>query len=392
MFVVLWLLLVAAVSGEKFRFPDEQSSASLRIDTKVKFIDSRGDDVRSHREPKVQADEIPFREPEETGGFYNRPQGEGRYPVRVEEHAQSPYRVQSQAVLTVDVPKNYDSDGTLDSLQYCKCVDTPDCNPRPDSARACGSGKYLCCYKRKQSNRVNSYPSEYFNEVEDERPMLLPGQQNLARPFPPPPASEANGVFGPGHAHQVGLLGPFDRPQGFLVGSQNPTGNIGNSGVLVGPGGPTGSIGPKRDQNQGVLVGPDGPTGVIGPGHSHQGVLVGPDGPRDVGFSESAQRGVLVGPGGPTGIIGPGRNYGRRPVLTGPGGPTGIIGPGRNGRRGVLVGPGGPTGYIGPGFGRQGSPGVLVGPGGPTGTIGPGRSILVGPGGPTGQIGPQYFN
>lgn len=35
-------------------------------------------------------------------------------------------------IIFVYSDKNYD--GTLDSLQYCKCVLTPDCNPHQDSA------------------------------------------------------------------------------------------------------------------------------------------------------------------------------------------------------------------------------------------------------------------
>lgn len=211
------------------------------------------------------------------------------------------------------------------------------------------------------SNPPPTLLTEFFNEVEDERPMLLPGRENLARPFPPPPGSEATGFFG-SIGHPNDNTHPFNKQQ---------------QGVLVGPGGPTGQVGPQSKPD--VLVGPGGPTGIIGPAQTNE----------DARRSESAQRGVLVGPDGPTGIIGP--NYGRRPVLVGPGGPTGIIGPGRTGRGpGVLVGPGGPTGIIGPGYGRR-NPGILTGPGGPTGIIGPGRAYLVGPGGPTGNIGPQYF-
>ncbi|XP_049703484.2 collagen alpha-2(I) chain isoform X1 [Helicoverpa armigera] len=369
---VLWLsVLLVASSSAKWRWPEGEAAASVRIDTKVRFIES-GDD----RDPekmqgmhRVQSD-APFKEPQETEGFYNRPPGSGRYPVRVEAH-RTPYRVDDNAIYPVHTnnavsspPKTTVSDGTLDSLQYCKCVSNPDCDPRPDSLGACGAGKFLCCYPRPSNkDRVTPQNTEFFNELEDQRPMLLPGRENLARPFPPPPNSVHSGLFGsygPGHDHDSSHIGVFDKPL-----------------VLIGPSGPSGPVGPpNKPIESGVLVGPEGPTGIVGPL---------PNGPPDSTRSESAQRGVLVGPVGPSGIVG---SYGRRPVLVGPGGPTGIIGPSRTGRGpNVLVGPGGPTGIIGPA--RQ--PGLLTGPGGPTGSIGPGRPILVGPGGPTGQIGPRYY-
>ncbi|KOB54136.1 Uncharacterized protein OBRU01_25958, partial [Operophtera brumata] len=343
---------------------------------------------------RVQADEVPFQEAVETGGFYNRPPGSGRYPVRVEN---APYRVDQQSIYAVQqhqFAKNSNSDGTLDSLQYCKCVSTPDCNPHQDSDRACGSGQFLCCYKR--ANKGNQQNSEFFNEIDDERPMLLPGRESGGRPFPSPADTQLNGFFGPGHSHEAALVGEANR--GVLVGPQGPTGHIGygNPGVLVGPDGPSGHIGPVNQnpgifvgpnssgkKNPGVLVGPGGPTGIIGPANNNanKGHLI--DGPIDpIHPDESAQRGVLVGPGGPTGLIGPQGGYGRRPVLVGPGGPTGIIGPRR---------PGGFRGYFNNGYGRPMGRGVLVGPGGPTGTIGPGRGLLVGPSGPTGMIGPQEY-
>ncbi|XP_026744624.1 acetylcholinesterase collagenic tail peptide-like isoform X2 [Trichoplusia ni] len=344
-FGVCWVVLACAVAAraadKPWRWPE--GAASVRIDTKVRFLDSDSEETFKHlekdgRRAAPQADDVPFRQPVETEGFYNRPPGAGQYPVRVESHRQ-PYQVDGNGIYPVgtDEKQRRFSDGTLDSLQFCKCVANPDCNPRPESARSCGAGKYLCCYKR--PNPVTQKNTEFFNEVEDERPMLLPGQENLARPFPPPPGSELNGFFGPfgpGHGHESSLIGVFDKPQG----------------VLVGPGGPTGSVGPQHKPNRpnvvqikpsvpNLLVSPSGPTGIIGP-------TPGPHHEDDGRRSESAQRGVLVGPGGPTGVIGP---YGRRGVLVGPGGPTGIIGPGRGGRPGVLVGPGGPTGIIGPGYG-----------------------------------------
>ncbi|XP_030020527.2 collagen alpha-2(I) chain [Manduca sexta] len=385
MFIGTWWCLAAVVvgcSGERWQFPGESAASSVRIDNKVKFID--GEQFKAEkrqsesRVQSVQADEVPFHEPTDTEGFYNRPPGQGRYPVTVEKHPRAPYRVNGQAIFPVyNRPKNYESDGTLDSLQYCKCVSTPDCHPHADSERACGAQKYLCCYKRPTQGNIPH--SEYFNEIDDERPSLLPGRENFARPFPPPPEA--------GYPHNGGAL---DRPQSVPVGPQGPANNVGNPGVLVGPDGPTGVIGPAQ-QNPAVLVGPNGPTGHIGP-INNQGGLHGSDGKDNLTPDESAQRGVLVGPGGPTGIIGPAGGFSRRPVLVGPGGPTGIIGPVRTGRQGVLVGPGGPTGIIGPGYDRRAQPGVLVGPGGPTGVIGPGRGILVGPGGPTGRIGPRFFD
>ncbi|KAM3955687.1 uncharacterized protein ACR2FA_010366 [Aphomia sociella] len=346
-----WLVLacICACAAEKWRFPE--GAASVRIDTKVHFVDGddrANDNNDKSNENQVQADEIPFEPASNTAGFYNRPAtGEisGRYPVRVESN-RAPYRVEGQSIYTISKnPQNYYSDGTLDSLQHCKCVSTPDCNPSRDSVKACGVGKYLCCYKRPNKNYQQN--SEFFNEVEDERPVLLPGQSNIAGPFPPPPDSNYNGIFG-----------NVDRPRP-------------QQAVLVGPDGPTGNIGPpikqgpppslQNPQIPPVLVGPEGPTGIIGPAPGSQNPIS--DGPRDVGQSESAQRGILVGPGGPTGIIGPG-GYNRRP----------------NGFMNY---------YFGGGRGGGGGPGILVGPGGPTGIIGPGRGILVGPGGPTGQIGPR---
>ncbi|KAJ0183564.1 hypothetical protein K1T71_001540 [Dendrolimus kikuchii] len=393
-----FLVVVAVCHGEKWRFPEEETAASVRIDTKVKFVDDQsGQRKIQTTESSIQLDEVPFREPSETEGFYNRPPGDGRYPVRVESY-RVPYRTEQGVYPVQNRPSDYDTEGTLDAIQYCKCVSSPECKPRPNSQDACGADQYLCCYKK--PNRQQQHNSEFFNEIDDERPLLYPGQQNLARPFPPPPGTGLNGLFGPGHSHESGILGALDRPQnpsnqGVLSGPDGPTGVIGpgqrKPNVLVGPGGPTGIVGPPQNQasltdlkgqKPAVLVGPGGPTGHIGPNKNQK--FFGPSS-EELTHSETAQRGVLVGPGGPTGIIGP-AGYGRRPVLVGPGGPTGIIGPGR--RQGVLVGPGGPTGFVGPRYGRQYNPGVLVGPGGPTGVIGPGRQLLVGPGGPTGQIGP----
>ncbi|XP_046978055.1 collagen alpha-2(I) chain-like [Vanessa cardui] len=386
-------LLLATVSysgAERWSWPDAAAEESVRIDSKVRFVDAP-ETRRNNKRDNVQADEIPFEEATDTEGFYNRPPGSGRYPVVVEPERSLRINGQNVYFLNGQNRNQRYSDGTLDSLQHCKCVSRPDCKVQTDYKRACGTNQYLCCFN--VPNRQNSQQSEYFNEVDDERPMLYPSQGNLAGPFPAPHESNANGVFGPDHGPNNVLLGSFeDRrpPQNVLVGPDGPTGIIGptNQQVLVGPGGPTGVVGPGRP----ILTGPQGPTGVIGPGNENRddrNVHTGPNRPSgDAGLSETAQRGVLVGPGGPTGIIGPAYN---RPVLVGPNGPTGVIGPRR---QGVLVGPGGPTGIIGPGgFNRQPQrPGILVGPGGPTGIIGPGRRVLVGPGGPTGQIGPgNYF-
>ncbi|XP_073954930.1 uncharacterized protein [Choristoneura fumiferana] len=403
MFIGAWLVvaLAGACGGERWRWDEDGAgAASVRIDTKVRFVD---DSASRHRQNNVQADEI--KEPTDTGGFYNRPagSGSGRYPVRAE-----PQRMRDGAYT------RYQSDGTLDSLQYCKCVSTAECTPRTDLPQACASGMFLCCYKRPSKNRN----SEYFNEIDDERPMLLPNYEKKGGAFPDAPGVE----FGENSPRLLAARPVLTGPEGPTghIGPHGPIGDTGsnqrNPGLLVGPEGPTGHIGPHhRDdrahagqdrpnsalkaihRNTGVLVGPDGPTGHIGPAHSsNKGVLAGPDGPTgQIGPEESAQRGVLVGNGGPTGYLGP-QQFGQQPVLVGPGGPTGMIGPGgRGGRRqSVLVGPGGPTGMIGPyGFqgGRMAQPGLLIGPGGPTGIIGPGRRLLVGPGGPTGQIGPRGY-
>ncbi|XP_072932968.1 uncharacterized protein [Epargyreus clarus] len=402
--IAAWLVVgVASCTAERWAWPE--GAASVRIDTKVRFVDLPGDthNQDNSRNKNVQSDEVPFREPTDTAGFYNRPPGQGRYPVHVHlANKNAQYRRPGFYPSGTGHHSNIESDGTLDSLQYCKCVSRPDCNPVPDKHHACGTHEYLCCYNPPniQSN------SEFFNEVDDERPALLPGHTNIEGPFPPPPDGVNKRPNDGRRQTQVEVLVGPEGPTGqigipnkqVLVGPDGPTGIIGpgrNPQVLVGPDGPTGIIGPG--QNQQVLVGSEGPTGIIGPGNVNRnpGVLVGPGGPSDIRQSASAQRGVLVGPGGPTGIIGPQYNQYNRPVLVGPGGPTGIIGPRQPGfygsqRRGVLSGPGGPTGIIGPaGFNQRQNPGVLVGPGGPTGIIGPGRSILVGPGGPTGQIGPR---
>jgi hypothetical protein len=49
---------------------------------------------------EIQADEPQFEEPLNTEGFYNRPPGAGRYPVRVETYRQ-PYRVDPNAVYNI---------------------------------------------------------------------------------------------------------------------------------------------------------------------------------------------------------------------------------------------------------------------------------------------------
>ncbi|XP_039755142.1 collagen alpha-2(I) chain-like [Pararge aegeria] len=438
----LLLMALTSSAGERWRWPDAEGAESVRIDTKVGFVDDQGNSKRNNR-GNIQADEITFQQPTDTQGFYNRPPGNGRYPVRVERVRDDPdIRINGRPAPNNGGHTNEKyQDGTLDSLQYCKCASTPDCEVRTDYAKACDANQYLCCYN--DPGKQNGLQSEFFNEVDDERPMLFPGQSSNAGPFSST-NYDNNAVISPGYGHgsfqsQSGLLtgpggptginGPERKP--VLVGPGGPTGIIGpqRKPVLVGPGGPTGVIGPQRKP---VLVGPGGPTGVIGPGgHNEVGnsgrpVLVGPGGPTGVigpdydkpylvgpGGSRG-ERGhdkqILVGPSGPTGVVGP-----ERPVLVGPGGPTGIIGPANDDRndnllvrplerpgdirqsesaqRGVLVGPGGPTGIIGPAFNRPFFYGsgfnrpVLVGPSGPTGIIGP---RLVGPGGPTGIIGPDF--
>ncbi|XP_045498940.1 collagen alpha-2(I) chain-like isoform X1 [Colias croceus] len=362
------LLLLTGVFAERWQWPDADQAESVRIDTKVRFIDKPTSE-REHRSSIQQDEDAAFKQPTDTEGFYNQPPGAGRFPVKSErsdnyQDSRNSYRNQL-----------LEAESTVDMLQYCKCEYSPNCNLRSDYSNACGANQYLCCYTK--PNKVYPQNSEFFNEVNDERLRIYPGQEYLAGPFPPP-------TYNPNYSQN----NERDR-------NRNP-------GILVGPEGPTGNVGPHRpihlgssaDAAKPVLVGPEGPTGIIGPNeNTHQ----------NYGQSGSAQRGVLVGPGGPTGIIGPAYN---RPVLVGPGGPTGIIGPRRPGilvgpggptgiigpkRQGVLVGPGGPTGIIGPaGINRPSNgPGILVGPGGPTGIIGPGRQILVGPNGPTGHIGPR---
>ncbi|XP_063622418.1 collagen alpha-2(I) chain-like [Cydia splendana] len=436
------LVLLTAARADNWRWPDNARAASVRIDTKVRFVDDE------RRPNKVQADEI--KPPVETEGFYNRPAAgaaSGRYAVQSEPHSQR-LTAHDLQLMKLIRPQQY-SDGTLDSLQYCKCVTslTASCHSRGNSERACPSGQNLCCYKRPNRNPHNT-DSGIFSELEDERPMLLPSHESIAGPFGSPDEDiigalkpSVNGyqnggeyrglLFGPGGP--TGHIGPGRRENRILVGPSGPTGHIGpgsNKQVLVGPEGSTGIIGPNgggryhdgnNQRNPGLLVGPEGPTGVIGPNN------------RNNRYHQNQSPGVLVGPDGPSGVIGP--NYGdnritlgpkqRNPgvlvtdvidhenriaankrypeVLVGPDGPTGVVGPGYRDDRdftapgfnqhpGVLVGPEGPTGHIG-------VPQVLVGPGGPTGGIGPNHKqgashgaesaqVLVGPGGPTGIIGP----
>lgn len=59
---------------------------------------SRESQSQAHR---VQADEVPFTEPEDTDGFYNRPPGAGRYPVRVEAY-RAPYRVDGHGIFPIN--------------------------------------------------------------------------------------------------------------------------------------------------------------------------------------------------------------------------------------------------------------------------------------------------
>ncbi|XP_069357893.1 collagen alpha-2(I) chain-like [Maniola hyperantus] len=434
--LLVLVLVLQCSSGERWRWPEDAEDAegaeSVRIDAKVGFVDGDQGGRRNNRQ-NIQSDDI-FQQPTDTEGFYNRPPGAGRYPVRVQpaRNDDRDIRINGRPAYNDGGHKNEKyQDGTLDALQYCKCVSTPDCELRTDYANACGANQYLCCYRGAGNQNGQS---EYFNEVDNERPMLFPGQPNKAGPFPPP-TYENNVDFQSGHGYgsqgqsgvlvgpggPTGIIGPQKKP--VLAGPNGPTGVIGpdrpgvvfpERPVLVGPGGPTGVIGPNNDRP--VLVGPGGPTGVIGP-NNDRAVLVGPGGPTGI-RGPNNDRPILVGPGGPTGVIGPANND--RPVLVGPGGPTGIIGPADDDRddklfvrplgssseirhsesaqRGVLVGPGGPTGIIGPafnlpylfgsGFGGSGfNRPVLAGPGGPTGVIGP---RLVGPGGPTGIIGPDF--
>ncbi|CAB3255001.1 unnamed protein product [Arctia plantaginis] len=243
------LVVVTRSSADQWRWPE---AASVRIDTKIGFIEN--DHTNKQNQAKRQDDDVPFHEPSETEGFYNRPPGSGKYPVRVEGRRNQAYRVDGHAIYPLkNGQKQYASnnyDGTVDTLQYCKCVNTPECNPHPSSEAACGLGRYLCCFKR--PNKVTQQNTEFFNEVEDERPMLLPGRENLARPFPPPPGSEVTGFFGPiGHPNDNSHP-PFNKQQ---------------QGVLVGPEGPTGVVGPQSKPD--VLVGPGGPTGIIGPAQTN---------------------------------------------------------------------------------------------------------------------------
>ncbi|XP_041980331.1 collagen alpha-1(X) chain-like [Aricia agestis] len=315
---IKWCMLLMVVRAEPLQWPD--GAESVRVDSKVQFTDQEKASIRASRYYQGDLEDVPFQPPLDTEGFYNRPLGDGRYPVKDIRHD----RRNSGTQLTPD--------GTLDSLHYCKCVTTPNCNFKMDS-NACGPNQYLCCY-----NKSPSYDtSALFNEVNDDR---LPNysSQNFGPISTKPQPQQING-FGPS--------------------SPRP--------VLVGPGGPTGIIGPNFNgldaTPKPVLVGPGGPTGIIGPVNDKRKKNVIDE--YDQGPNESAQRGVLVGPGGPTGFIGPA--YNNRPILVGPGGPTGVIGPRRypTYRNGILVGPGGPSGSIGP------NRGVLVGPGGPTGRIGP---------------------
>ncbi|CAG5054669.1 unnamed protein product [Parnassius apollo] len=448
-----WFMVLAICSAEKWRFPETES---IRIDSKVRFTQSdqpssdSQNSVSTRDRINVQLDEIPVREPSEADGFYNQPSSPRRYPSRVEVNSGSRLDLQRRNYNQRDRDRQrnpmYESDGTLDSLQVCKCSPTPSCGQRSDSSRVCGANMYLCCYSEHKQR-----PSEYFNELVDERPMLLPGQFLSAGPFPPPPDTLLTGHYEPGHAHEAALLSAMGSRPGILVGpqgpkeifnpAQRPTNVNSRPSVLVGPDGLTGIFGPNNKQ---ILVGPDGPTGIIGPTDSSTGNYEPTRRPfnNNVNIINSSKRPVLVGPNGPTGIVGPTGsptgiygdtrrpfnnegntiNSSNRPVLVGPEGPTGVIGPsdnpsilvGPNGPTGtigpsqkpVLVGPEGPTGIIGPNEGTRlggyrdpqdvrpsetAQRPVLVGPGGPTGIIGPGynpRGVLVGPGGPTGVIGP----
>ncbi|XP_026319081.1 uncharacterized protein LOC113229628 isoform X2 [Hyposmocoma kahamanoa] len=354
----------AVGDGGRWRWPEGQD---VRIDTKVQFLDASTAANRASSDKSGLANgkanphaDAPFKEATETNGFYNRPPGDGRFPVRSVDAYRTPYPVNAQAMYHVHDRPYPEKDETMNSPLFCKCVSTPECSPRRDSNEACGAGRYLCCYKR--PNKENQQNTEFFNEIDDERPMLFPSQEEVAGPFPAPPNSMPHNEFGPGHGHETMILGTY---QSTSTGDELFDVNLDISDrkrpIIFGPG-RTGKTGPQK--NNGVLVGPGGPTGVIGP------APVG-DPRRDSGLSASAQRGILVGPGGPTGVIGP---YGR------------------NHQHGVLMGPVRASGF-GTGYMRTQGPGVLVGPGGPTGIIGPGRRLLVGPGGPTGQIGPRgYFD
>ncbi|CAH2241422.1 jg15619 [Pararge aegeria aegeria] len=143
----LLLMALTSSAGERWRWPDAEGAESVRIDTKVGFVDDQGNSKRNNR-GNIQADEITFQQPTDTQGFYNRPPGNGRYPVRVERVRDDPdIRINGRPAPNNGGHTNEKyQDGTLDSLQYCKCASTPDCEVRTDYAKACDANQYLCCY------------------------------------------------------------------------------------------------------------------------------------------------------------------------------------------------------------------------------------------------------
>ncbi|CAH2047617.1 unnamed protein product, partial [Iphiclides podalirius] len=420
-----WLMLAAVCSAEKWRFPD--TAASVRVDDKVTFNVSpftgnqNEPPKRKALKKNDQSDGQYFGRPSERQGFYDQPSDAGRFTGNVRPNELDRYLSKNHVPNNYNYPASipqekpvYESDGTLDSLQVCTCSPTlqNDCRKRVGGSRACGPNMHLCC----KPDRVQQPSAEYFSDLTDERPMLLPGRGPSGGPFPPPPDSVLSGQYGPGHAHEAAIVSGLVPERAQL------------SSILVGPQGPKGFFGPVPQANTPpVLVGPDGPTGITGPTDKTTFPDYGSNrSPYDGAVTDNySGRPVLVGPGGPTGLIGPNKpsalgpegsagvvrpnrrpsdSYNGKPVLVGPEGPTGTIGPNYEGglgsykdpeearpsetaQRPVLVGPGGPTGIIGPGYNQRP---ILVGPGGPTGIIGPRRPVLVGPGGPTGIIGPGY--
>ncbi|XP_023935658.2 uncharacterized protein LOC112044147 [Bicyclus anynana] len=124
--LVLWS---SAGRAAAWRWPDSQAEDSVRIDAKVGFVDEPTN--RRNNRDNVQADEL-FQQPSDTAGFYNRPPGAGRYPARGDD---PDIRINGRPAYNDGGHRNEKyQDGTLDSLQYCKCVSTPDCEVRTDYA------------------------------------------------------------------------------------------------------------------------------------------------------------------------------------------------------------------------------------------------------------------
>ncbi|KPJ16071.1 hypothetical protein RR48_06026 [Papilio machaon] len=421
--VYWWVTLIAVCSAEKWRFP-EKTARSARIDSKVKFTEpsinsnqnflpNRGN-IPNNAVPNDLIDQAASQ------NFYYQP-GPGQYGDVVQplQGQKVPFLMHQTSDKELVKPV-HESDGTLDSLDRCMCRQKRDCMQRLTNAHVCGPNMKLCCFTDNNLSAVNR--AEYFNELVDERPMLLPGRAPNSGPFPPPPDSVLTGAgkYAPGRAPDAMLLAALDmyrdqpaptRPRHDpLLSTPNhvPAPQL-NRPVFIGTGGPnalhragTHMVSKNNyilanNAKRPLLVGPEGPSGVVGPyrigpqslhpkplvinderpeltnpnGQNYEGSLIPYSLQQDLHPSQSAQRPILVGPGGPTGVIGP--EYNQRPILVGPGGPTGIIGP----RRPILVGLGGQSGMIGPNYMPTAKPGirrpVLVGPGGPTGVIGPYR-------------------